>query len=134
LKLSDGNAEVELTNEEIQIRLTAKEGWTAAQGTSCVVVLSTELTDELLSEGRAREIVRLIQDRRKELNLNYTDRIAVGIETASKVLGDALQQHIEYIKGETLAVDLKKNTISGTETTACSIDGEDLILSVIVAN
>jgi isoleucyl-tRNA synthetase len=131
LKLSDG--EVELTNEEIQIRLTAKEGWTAAQGPNCVVVLSTELTEELLSEGRAREVVRLIQDRRKEMKLNYTDRIMVGIATASRAIGAALHTHIDYIKGETLAVDLKKGQVTGAETLSLSIDGEELTISVAVA-
>jgi isoleucyl-tRNA synthetase len=131
LKLSDGD--VELTNEEIQIRLTAKEGWTAAQGPNCVVVLSTELTDELLSEGRAREVVRLIQDRRKEMKLNYTDRIMVGITTSSRAIGEALHAHIEYIKGETLAVDLKKGQIPNAETHSALIDGEELSLSVAVA-
>jgi isoleucyl-tRNA synthetase len=128
LKLSDGN--VELTNEEIQVRLTAKEGWTAAQGQSCVVVLSTELTEELLAEGRAREVVRLIQDRRKELKLNYTDRIMVGIQTASRTIGAALHGHIEYIKGETLADDLKKGQIPNSEAFSHSIDGEELTLSI----
>jgi isoleucyl-tRNA synthetase len=128
LKLSSGD--VELTNEEIQVRLTAKEGWTAAQGPNCVVVLSTELSDELLSEGRAREVVRLIQDRRKELQLNYTDRIMVGIQTTSHAIGEALHKHIEYIKGETLAVDLKKGHAPGVETFSRSLDGEELTLSV----
>jgi len=128
LKLTDD--EVELTNEEIQIRLTAKEGWTAAQGQGCVVVLSTELTDELLSEGRAREVVRLIQDRRKELKLNYTDRIVVGIQTTSRAIGQALHAHIEYIKKETLAIDLKKGEIPGAAPFVHSIDGEELTLAV----
>jgi isoleucyl-tRNA synthetase len=96
-------------------------------------VLATELTDELLAEGRAREVVRLIQDRRKELDLNYTDRIMVGIQTPSRVLGEALHQHIEYIKGETLAVDLKKGQIPNSETFPHTIDGEELTLSVSVA-
>jgi len=131
LKLSDG--EVEITNEEIQIRLTAKEGWTAAQGQNCVVVLSTELTEELLSEGRAREVVRLIQDRRKELKLNYTDRIMVGIQTSSRTLGQALHGHIEYIKKETLAIDLKKGQVANAEMLTHSIDGEELSLSIALA-
>jgi len=130
LKLPDGD--IELTNEEIQVRLTAKEGWTAAQGPSCVVVLSTELTEELLAEGRAREVVRLIQDRRKELKLNYTDRILVGIQTPSHTLGQTLHGHIEYIKGETLAVDLKKGLVQSAEAFVHSIDGEELTLSVTV--
>jgi len=128
LKLSDGD--VELTNEEIQIRLTAKEGWTAAQGQDCVVVLSTDLTEELLSEGRAREVVRLIQERRKDMKLNYTDRIMVGIQTGSRSIGETLHKHIEYIKGETLAVDLKKGQIPGAEVFSHSIDNEELTFSV----
>jgi len=131
LKLSNG--EVELTNAEIQIRLTAKEGWTASQGQSCVVVLSTELTEELLSEGRAREVVRLIQDRRKEMKLNYTDRILVGIQTSSRMMGQALHGHIEYIKKETLAVDLKKGQLPNVEPSSHLIDGEELTLSVVAA-
>ena len=129
LTLPDGD--VELTNEEIQIRLTAKEGWTAAQGQSCVVVISTELTEELLSEGRAREVVRLIQDRRKELRLNYTDRILVGIQTSSRPIGQALYGYFEYIKKETLAVDIKKGQIPHSELFTHAIDGEELTLSVV---
>ncbi len=43
--------EVSLDRDDIQIRLQAKEGWAAAQGKHCVVVLATELTDELIAEG-----------------------------------------------------------------------------------
>ncbi|MDR0871228.1 MAG: isoleucine--tRNA ligase [Planctomycetaceae bacterium] len=122
---------VELLPDEIQVRLQAKDGWAAAQGSSCVVVLSTELTDELLAEGRAREVVRLIQDRRKAMNCNYTDRIVVGIETQSAKLGNALRHHFEYIKGETLATDIKKKAVADNGT-AEDIDGEELTLSVAV--
>ena len=132
LKLSDGD--IELTNDDIQIRLTAKEGWTAAQGPSCVVVLSTELTEELLSEGRAREIVRLIQDKRKEMKLNYTDRIIVGIQTSSRLIGQALHGHIEHIKKETLAVDLKKGHSPVLEPSSHLVDGEELTLSIAVSS
>jgi isoleucyl-tRNA synthetase len=50
LRLPDGTA-IELDNEDIEIRLAAKEGWAAAQGKGCVVVLATELTPELVKEG-----------------------------------------------------------------------------------
>ncbi|MEO8499015.1 MAG: DUF5915 domain-containing protein, partial [Planctomycetota bacterium] len=76
----DGQA-IEFDNEDLQVRLQAKEGWAAAQGPTTVVVLSTELTDELLREGHARDINRQIQDRRKQLDCDFTDRIEVGIVT-----------------------------------------------------
>jgi len=74
-ELPDGP--VTLDSDDVQVRLQAKEGWAAAQGHASVVVLATELTEELIAEGLARELVRLIQDRRKELACDYTDRIAV---------------------------------------------------------
>ncbi|MDR2172056.1 MAG: isoleucine--tRNA ligase [Planctomycetaceae bacterium] len=129
IKLEDGS-DVEINSDEVQIRLQAKSGWTAAQGGDCVVVLSTELTEELLSEGRAREIVRLIQEQRKEMNLEYTDRIMVGIETDSKPLADALSKFCDTIKDETLAVDLKKNTLPETNPIKTQIDGEKLTISI----
>ena len=58
-------------------------GWTSANDQGVVVVLSTELTPELIAEGLARDVVRMIQDRRKEIGCEYTDRIEVGIVTES---------------------------------------------------
>lgn len=104
LTLPDGP--VALDKDDIQVRLQAKEGWTAAQGQKCVVVLSTELTDELIAEGYAREMVRMIQERRKEMNCRYTDRIAVGVVTDSDELHAAFEQFQDYIKSETLALEL----------------------------
>ena len=68
---------VRLDGDDLQVRLQAKSGWAAAQGRSCVVVLSTEFTPELISEGLARELVHAIQTRRRESNCQYTDRIEV---------------------------------------------------------
>ncbi len=93
---------IELTSEEIEIRLKAKEGWAAAQGSGCVVVLSTDLTPELIREGLARDVVRLIQDRRKQMDCQFTDRIEVGIVTNSDELRQAIEENVEYIKSETL--------------------------------
>ncbi len=124
---------VDLTEEEVFIRLQAKEGFAAAQGDSCVVILSTELTEELLSEGRARELVRLIQDKRKEVGCDYTDRIAVTIETASEKIQGALDAFGDYVKAETLSKELSVGPVSDDATSA-KIDGEELKLSIRVLN
>jgi isoleucyl-tRNA synthetase len=102
--LADGP--VVLDAEEVQIRLKAKQGWTAAQGRSCVVVVATELTPELLSEGLAREVVHAIQNCRKQMDCRYTDRIRVAAITASPDLHAAICAHQHYIEQETLAADL----------------------------
>ena len=127
-----GGEPVQLAEDEVLIRLNAKEGYAAAQGEDCVVLLATELTEELLREGRARELVRLIQDRRKEMGCAYTDRIVVGIETESAAIADALDSFADYIKGETLAVELGREPLPGVEPVESKADGERLNLYVAV--
>jgi len=129
-ELPDGP--VVLDDDDVQVRLQAKEGWAAAQGRACVVVLSTELTAELIAEGLARELVRLIQDRRKELDCNYTDRIAVGIVSESEELRTAFEKFGKYIRGETLAVELRFEPIAGVEPVEVKLAGHELALFVKV--
>ncbi len=96
--------ELQLDNEDIQVRLQAKAGWTAAQGKQCVVVLSTDLTPELIREGYARDLVRLVQDSRKQKQCQFTDRIRVYVVCTNPDLIVALQENLDYITTETLAV------------------------------
>ncbi|HKD37465.1 MAG TPA: isoleucine--tRNA ligase, partial [Pirellulales bacterium] len=103
-ELSDGP--VTLDGEDIQVRLQAKPGWAAAQGKAGVVVLATELTPALVAEGLAREVVHVIQGRRRDIDCKYTARIQVGIVTDSAELKAAIEQFADYIRGETLAVEL----------------------------
>jgi isoleucyl-tRNA synthetase len=105
LKLPDGTS-LDLDNEDIEVRLAAKEGWAAAQGKGCVVVLATELTPELVAEGMANDVVRLIQDIRKIMQCQYTDRIEVGLVTDAAELSRAIDKYRDFIAGETLAVRL----------------------------
>ena len=98
---------VELGNEDIEVRLNAKDGWAAAQGACGVVVLSTELTPELIREGMSRDVVRLIQDRRKEMQLEFTDRIKIQVCTSSDDLKAAIEENRDYVTGETLATSLE---------------------------
>lgn len=102
--LADGP--ITLDQQDLQVRLQAKAGWTAAEGRSSVVVLSTELTAELIAEGLAREVVHAIQNCRKEMHCEYTDRIRILAITSSAELHVALGSFREYVEGETLALRL----------------------------
>jgi isoleucyl-tRNA synthetase len=119
---------VELDSEDIQVRLQAKPGWAAAQGAGCVVVLATELTLELIDEGKARDLVRIIQDRRKELDLQFTDRIEVGIVGASADLRRAIEANRDYLCSETLAAKLVFESLSGVEGVEVEIGDEKITL------
>lgn len=130
LTLADGRT-VELNDEQVQRRLVANEGWAAAEGKKCVVVLSTELTPTLIREGYARDLVRYIQDQRKAIGCEYTDRINVGIVSESDELTETLAEFGDYIATETLADAIATETIAGTETADLKIG--DIPLKLFVA-
>jgi isoleucyl-tRNA synthetase len=130
LTLADGP--VELTGEEIQVRMTAKEGWAAAHGPQAVVVMSTELTPSLIAEGWARELVHAIQGRRKDLSCDYTDRIRVGVVSESAEIAQAVQEFGDEIKDETLCVELNGKPIAGVTPDESTLAGKPLALYVEV--
>jgi isoleucyl-tRNA synthetase len=125
---------VELDNEDIEVRLQAKEGWAAAQGKGCVVVLATELTPELVAEGLARDIVRLIQDQRKDTGCEYTDRIRVGLVTESPTLIGAIKEHRDYIAKETLASEIVEEPLAKVTHNSVKVGGDELAVYVQVAS
>ena len=69
------------------------------------VVLETALDDELLAEGFARDVVRRVQDERKAAGLHVTDRITLKLAVPGRY-ARWLDNHAEFVKGETLAVSL----------------------------
>jgi isoleucyl-tRNA synthetase len=130
LEVADGS--VVLDSDDIQVRLQAKPGWAAAQGPLAVVVVSTELTQELATEGLARELAHAIQSRRKDLDCKYTDRIAVGVVTQSAELGKAIHDFGGYICSETLATELVTSALAGAEPVEMDLAGHKLTLYVRV--
>ncbi len=132
LQLPEGEV-VSLSTEDIDVHIRARTGWAAAQGQGCVVVLSTELTPDLIREGIARDLVRHIQDRRKSLNCRYTDRIAVGIVTSEPELQSAIHEYSEFIRGETLTCELSLSPIPGAEPIQLELGNAELVLYVRVS-
>ncbi|MEQ8836232.1 MAG: DUF5915 domain-containing protein, partial [Lacipirellulaceae bacterium] len=123
---------VELTDEEIEVRLTAKEGWAAANDRGVVVVLATDLTEDLIAEGLARDLVRVIQDRRKELGCEFTDRIEVGVVTDSELLKQAVEQFNEYLASETLSETVSAEGLSDVDPVEIKIGDHTAKLFVAV--
>jgi isoleucyl-tRNA synthetase len=102
---------IEMDDQDLEVRLQAKSGWTAAQGRQCVVVLSTELTDELIAEGYARDLVRLIQEFRKTLDLPRDARIELFMDFDCAELDRAIDQNRTTILAETLTVQLQRQAV-----------------------
>ncbi len=120
---------VALTPEQVEIRLQPREGWSAAQGRSGVVVLSTELSTGLQEEGLVRELIHHVQTLRKEHNLPYEARIALFVETAPE-LADVLGRWQETLAAETLAERVVFGPPEAAEAKEVSVEGTAVRLAL----
>lgn len=96
----DGST-IKVVPNMVDINVKVKEGYCSSNNGKTFVILNTELTDELILEGIARELIRKIQSMRKEMDLVITDRINVYYNGPEK-LEETLLKHSDFIKNETL--------------------------------
>ena len=120
----------EVMPEECEVRQEAAEGYAVAEEGGYMAALSTTLTDELVLEGLAREVVRRIQTMRRDADFDISDRILVAYQASGR-LAEAIQAHEAYITGETLADVLEEATPTDDGfTQSFTIDGETLTLNI----
>ena len=106
------NESLELLPEMVDIKVKVKEGFCSASNSKVFVILNTNLTDELILEGIAREIIRKVQSIRKEMDLNIVDKITIYYD-GNEQIDDTINKYSDYIKNETLATDIiKKANVS----------------------
>ncbi len=105
IRLEVAGEQVELGPDEVQVVLQPREGFAAAGSPRVVVVLDTELDEELVREGLARELINRIQSFRKDLDLDYVDRIRVRV-TGDDEIAAVVAAHGDLVARETLAVEL----------------------------
>jgi isoleucyl-tRNA synthetase len=94
--------ELEIQPADLLVESASAEGFACAEEGGYLVGLDTTLNAELRREGLARELVRAVQDARKQAGLEVADRIALFVEGDSAVMA-ALQEHRAYLMSETLA-------------------------------
>ena len=119
-----------LTGDEFEIALEpATDG--AVGGLSsgdAVVVLDTQLTPELVNEGHARQLSRWVQDARRSVGLEVTDRIALTIATDDEVHG-WLAPHTDNLAAQVLATELGFAGVESTEF-AYELDGHAISFAI----
>jgi isoleucyl-tRNA synthetase len=108
----DGIGEVELTDEDVILTETPREGWAVMSESGASVALDLTVTPELKLLGLAREAVRLIQDARKTSGLAIGDRISVCWNSTDDETAAALREHSELISAEVLATSFTEDTCS----------------------
>lgn len=100
----DGNSYT-VNHDMVDIRIQAKAGFNVAMEDNDFIILNTELNQDLLEEGMARELVSKVQQLRKSNDFDIVDRITIyySCDTEFK---HALEVHKDFIQNETLAIDI----------------------------
>ena len=126
IKQLEANQSVEIKIEEIATVLEPSdviieskdiEGWLVANGNGLTVALDIQLTDTLIEEGVARELINRIQNLRKDSGLEVTDKIILYLKE-DVTLTNVFEKHLDYIKQETLTEKIIVESVL--------LDGENL--------
>ena len=124
---ADGN-KIELGEADLLIEPKEKEGYAVMTEGALAVIIDTELTDELIEEGKLREMVSKIQTMRKEAGFEVTDHIRLGVANCPEVEAIA-KKYEERIKKEVLADELAVGSLRGYEKN-WDINGDKADMSV----
>ena len=115
-----------VTNDMIDVRITSRDGLNVGMENNNFVILNTEITDELLLEGLARELISKVQNLRKTMDFNVIDRINL-YYNGDELVKSAIIKFSEYIKSETLSVELnKKEGLTNT----MDINGHEVFIEI----
>ena len=115
IRRGEGQVQVEgetlsLTAEEVIVTEVPQEGWTVASGGGESLALDLHLDDELLLLGTARDIVRTLQQARKDSGFEVTDRITVLWQSDDERVAQAFAAHGQMIGQEVLATEIVETT------------------------
>lgn len=126
IKMTVAGRENDIYSDMVDIRINAKDGFDVGMENNNFVILNDTLTDDLINEGIAREIISKVQTMRKNNNYELTDRITVTYNASDKVK-NAIEEFSDYIKKETLATKLEFNENANEEF---FIDNERVLIAV----
>jgi isoleucyl-tRNA synthetase len=143
VKAGDWTANPDGTVEAAGIMLLAGEfteklvaadpsGTVALPGNTGLVVLDTAVTPELAREGLGRDVVRLVQQARRDAGLEVSDRITLTLDAPEPVV-DAVREHETFVAGEVLATSVEYAPVLEPTTAGTVSDGHEVRVLVIPA-
>jgi isoleucyl-tRNA synthetase len=124
LALPTGDVKLEL--EDVEIITEDMPGWLVANEGKLTVALDITVTDELLREGIARELVNRIQNIRKSNGYEIVDKIVVEIESREEI-AEAVKEYANYIASQTLANSV---VLVDSLTNATELEFEDYVVKI----
>ncbi|MGC0365416.1 isoleucyl-tRNA synthetase [Rhodococcus sp. 27YEA15] len=98
---------VSLSADEVVVTRTPRDGWSVAYEGGATLALDLALTPRLRRAGRARDVIRLVQEARKSTGLDISDRIEVRFVATDVDTVDALEEHHDLVAQEVLATGLR---------------------------
>jgi isoleucyl-tRNA synthetase len=117
---------VEISKTDLEIKQVDKQGWSVIWSVMMEgdigVAISTDITSQLENEGLVRELIHKVQLLRKEANFNLTDRIKIFYQTDEK-LKEAIAANLDYLKRETLALEVNEGFQTGEIEKSLDING-----------
>ena len=116
-----------LTADDVNLVMEPLEGYQVEAEAGHAVALELDLDDELRREGLAREVVRAVQEARKQAGLEVSDRISLALGGDEELLA-AAREHEAYIAGETLATSVDYGANGAGEK--ATIEGRELRIAV----
>ena len=104
--LNIGGSEIQIDLSDVIITTEDIPGWVVTSMNGNTVALDISLSDNLISEGLAREVINRVQNLRKDLGFEVTDRIEITLSAEDK-LANAINNNLNYICSETLADEIR---------------------------
>ena len=115
--------------EAFLLDAVSPEGYSAVEERGYLAALNTQLTPELEREGLARDVIRLVQNARKNAGLEVSDFIRVGLETSGS-LKDAVEAHRDTIAKEVLARELTTARLTDAYEESAEVEGTSLTITL----
>ena len=131
LMLEVAGEPVSLSGEDVLVQTESRGGLAVASDKGVTVAVDTELTPDLVQEGYARDVVRQVNNMRKDAGLDISDRIELAYQGANGDVAAALTSFADYIQQETLAVSLLSDSMDDARyTQAVSIGDQEITLQL----
>ncbi|MDB4859893.1 DUF5915 domain-containing protein, partial [Candidatus Marinimicrobia bacterium] len=122
-----------INKEEVEIKSIPVGDYSLSENNGIIASVNTSLTNELINEGLVRDLIRKVQNLRKELDFEVENRISIDIKCSLEFFS-ALEDNMDYFKNETLCIKINRlDSIKSSNYEKITINSEkiDLLINKI---